>query len=159
MAWAPLAALGKGQPAVRATVDEWQLDACPHHGPGMALASTGGYHAVWFGMRKGEAAVRYGRLTEHGAPQGPVRSLPDERAEHADVAASGRKVAIVWRSYDGERTRVRAWVSADDGASFVVRELMSSPLDNDHPRLVANGPDNFVVWRTERDIHVRKIAW
>ncbi len=158
-AFAPLSALGKGQAPARASVDEWKLDACPHHGPGMANASTGGFHAVWFGLRKGDAAVHYGRLSAGGNPVGQVRDLPDERAEHADVAASGRKVAIVWRSFDGERTSVRSWVSGDDGATFVLKELMSSTEDNDHPRLVAQGADNYVVWRTERDIHVRKIAW
>ena len=54
---------------------------------------------------------------------------------------------------------MRSWVSGDDGATFVLKELMSSTEDNDHPRLVAQGADNYVVWRTERDIHVRKIAW
>ncbi|HZF80534.1 MAG TPA: sialidase family protein, partial [Rubrivivax sp.] len=47
---------------VRATFDRWAIDACPHHGPGLAPARGGGYHAVWFGERGGQGRVRYGRL-------------------------------------------------------------------------------------------------
>lgn len=158
-AFAPLAALGKGQAPVRATYDEWVLGACPHHGPGLANAADGGFHAVWFGLRAGMAAARYGRLAPDGSPQGPIRLLPDEQAEHADVASAGRRVAVVWRAFDGKQTRVRAWVSQDDGANFVQRELFASPLDNDHPRLAMRGDEAHVIWRTEREVHVRKIDW
>ena len=75
------------------------------------------------------------------------------------MAAAGSRVAIVWRSFDGQRTRVRAWVSGDDGATFVLKELMASARDNDHPRLAMRGDDVFVVWRTEREVNVRKIPW
>ena len=125
----------------------------------MAVAASGGFHAVWFGMRQDVAAARYGRLSEQGSPQGPVRVLPDDMAEHADVTTSGKRVAIVWRSFDGERTRLRAWLSVDDGANFTLRELLATNQDNDHPRLASHGADRYVVWRTEREIHVRKIVW
>ena len=157
--FALLSAMGKGQAPTRASYDEWVLGACPHQGPGMANAAAGGFHAVWFGMRQGDASVHYGRLAPDGTPQGLVRKLPDAQAEHADVAAAGSRVAIVWRSFDGQRTRVRAWVSGDDGATFVLKELMASARDNDHPRLAMRGDDVFVVWRTEREVNVRKIPW
>src|SRR5688500_13121414 len=51
----------------RASFDEWKIDACPHHGPGLAAASDG-YHAVWFGIRGDEPAVRYARLDASGKP-------------------------------------------------------------------------------------------
>jgi hypothetical protein len=60
----------------------------------------------------------------------------------------------VWRSYDGTRTHLRAWVSADDGAHFSVRELASSTDENDHPRVVALKQGMQVVWRTAKEIHV-----
>ncbi|MDZ4251017.1 MAG: hypothetical protein U1A72_00390, partial [Sulfuritalea sp.] len=61
---------------VRASFDDWRLDACPHHGPGLAAAQAGGYHAVWFGEKAGRAAVRYGRLDADGRPQGVAQELP-----------------------------------------------------------------------------------
>jgi hypothetical protein len=151
------AVLGGQTLPVRASFDDWKLDACPHHGPGLAPAAQGGYHAVWFGEKAGRAAVRYGRLSAGGAPQGEAQELPDPRAEHADVVASGRQVAIAWRSYDGVQTRLRAWVSADDGAHFALRELASSKEENDYPRLLASPAGLRVLWRTAKEIHVLPI--
>ncbi len=135
---------------VRASQDGWKLDVCPHHGPGLTpAASGGGYHAVWFGERAGQPGVRYGRLDAAGRPQGAARRLPDAAAEHADVVSQGPHVAVVWRSFDGEKHHLRAWLSRDDGASFELRELASSTRDNDHPRLAAAGGRMVAVWRTE----------
>ena len=157
-AFAPLSALGSQRKPTRATQDGWVLAACPHHGPGLAAASGGGYHAVWYGLREGVVAARYGRLGADGQPMGAVQALPDAGAEHADVAASGHHVAVVWRSYDGQQTRLRAWLSDDDGAHFTLRELAGSTADNDHPRLLRNGNTLQVVWRTLDDIQVYRLA-
>jgi hypothetical protein len=142
---------------MRATLDRWALDACPHHGPGLAPAAAGGYHAVWFGIRAGVPAVRYGRLDAQGAPASEVQALPDPSAEHADISSAGRHVAIVWRSFDGEATRLRAWVSDDDGRSFRLRELARSADDNDHPRLVRRGGEVFAVWRNVKEVRVERV--
>ena len=153
------AAEGEVPPGVpmRATLDRWALDACPHHGPGLTPAAAGGYHAVWFGIRAGVPAVRYGRLDAQGAPASEVQALPDAAAEHADVVSAGRNLAIVWRSFDGEATRLRAWVSDDDGRSFRLRELARSADDNDHPRLVRRGDEAFAVWRTAKEVRVERV--
>lgn len=152
------AILGEAAKApVRASFDGWKLDACPHHGPGLAASTQGGYHAVWFGDKAGRAAVRYGRLAADGRPQGEVRELPDARAEHADVVASGKQVAIAWRSYDGAQTRLRAWVSTDDGAHFALRELATSKEQNDYPRMLATPAGIRVLWRTAKEIRVLPI--
>ena len=148
---------GDAKAPVRASFDGWKLDACPHHGPGLAPAAQGGYHAVWFGDKAGRSAVRYGRLGADGSPQGAVRELPDARAEHADVITSGNQVAIAWRSYDGTQTHLKAWVSVDDGASFVLRELAASKEENDHPRMLTMLDGLRVLWRTAKEINVLPI--
>lgn len=145
-----------GEP-VRATFDGWTIDACPHHGPGLAPASGGGYHAVWFGEREGEAAVRYGRLTPTGEPAGNVRPLPDANAEHAAVASAGASVAVVWRSFDGQATTLRAWLSSDDGANFALRDVASSVHDTDHPVILTRDGRFFVIWRTVDEIRVEQL--
>ena len=142
---------------MRATWDRWALDACPHQGPGLAPAAAGGYHAVWFGIRAGVSAVRYGRLNAQGAPANEAQALPDAAAEHADVASVGRQVAVVWRSFDGQATRLRAWVSGDDGHSFQLRELARSADDNDQPRLVRRDQQVFAVWRTLNEVRVARV--
>lgn len=156
-AFAPVAARAGDEPA-RATFDRWAIDACPHHGPGLAPAAAGGYHAVWFGDRAGDARVRYGRLKADGTPDGEAQPLPDDRAEHAALASAAGTVAIAWRSFDGQATRWRAWVSTDDGRRFTLKELGRAADDNDHPLLVQQGPRILALWRTTEGVRVEHLA-
>jgi hypothetical protein len=156
-AFAPLGAASGAEP-MRATYDHWAIDACPHHGPGLAPAAAGGYHAVWFGDRAGVAQVRYGQLNADGSPRGEPRLLPDERAEHAAVQSAGSNVVIVWRSFDGQATLWRAWTSNDDGRSFTLKELGRSADDNDHPLLAKRGEQIFALWRTTQGVRVERIV-
>jgi hypothetical protein len=130
---------GEARAPMRATEDGWVLKGCPHHGPGLAAAADGGWHAVWFGQRDGLAAVRYGQLAGDGNPRGKVMVLPDAAAEHAAIAAQGDCVAIVWRAFDGKAMLWRAWLSTNQGRSFSLRTLGRTAGDSDHPRLVV-GP-------------------
>ncbi|MES2163742.1 MAG: sialidase family protein [Pseudomonadota bacterium] len=142
---------------VRASYDNWAVDGCPHHGPALTPAADGGYHAVWFGVRDGLAQVRYGRLDRSGAPLGAAQALPDSQAEHADILASGARLAIVWRSYDGSATHLRAWLSDDDGRHFTLRELASSGADNGYPQLLQKNGRLFVIWNTTEERHVEAL--
>lgn len=141
----------------RASHDGWRLQVCPHHGPGLARAAGGGYHAVWFGERAGIAAVRYGRLDANGQPIGEARLLPDGAAEHADVASDGPIVAIVWRSFDGKAARLNAWISSDGGHDFSLRTLAQTEDESDHPRLALDGRTPYVIWRTTNEIHIYRL--
>jgi hypothetical protein len=157
-AFLPLAELGKGAKPTRATMDGWVIAACPHHGPGLVPAADGGYHAVWFGVRPDGTTAHYGRLASDGTPVGKVRPLPDAGAEHADVLADGKRVAIVWRSFDGQATRLRAWLSNDNGAHFALHDLGSTTEENDHPRLLRSGHGFIAVWRREGAVEVHRVG-
>jgi hypothetical protein len=161
-AFASLAAGSANTPPVRATQDDWRIDACPHHGPGLALAPDKGFHAVWFGIRKvdghDQAAVRYGQLNANGTPRlDTVRPLPDARAEHADVLADGDKVAIVWRSVDATGSQLRGWLSSDGGQTFALTEIASTTLANDQPRLARQGHRMVAVWRNAQEVQVHEL--
>lgn len=157
-AFSTIAAGGETASGVRrASFDEWQIDACPHHGPGLARGSPGGYHAVWFGVRNGEPAIRYARLDEQAAARDLVLVLPDEGAEHADVGSVGTHVAIVWRSFDGARTRYSAWISDDDGKTFAMRALGSTEDESDNPFLVRRDRQLFAIWRTRQEVRVERV--
>ena len=147
---------------VRATFDEWHVNACPHHGPGLAAAAEGGFHTVWFGIRQQDGAaasgVRYGRLKPDGSPDAQtVRRLNDDRAEHADVMAQGQRVAIVWRSSDGLQTTLKAWLSTDGGKTFTERTLAQVQGDNDFARPVQHGTRMAVVWRNPKEVQVYEL--
>jgi hypothetical protein len=67
-------------------------------------------------------------------------------------------VAIAWRSFDGEATAWRAWVSGNDGRSFTLRELGRSSEDSDHPLLVQRGEQIFSLWRTVKGVRVERLV-
>ncbi len=147
---------------VRATFDEWHVNGCPHHGPGLVAAAEGGFHTVWFGIRQQDGAnasgVRYARLKADGSPDAQtVRRLPDDRAEHADVMAQGQRVAIVWRSSDGLQTTLKAWLSTDGGKTFTERTLAQVQGDNDFARPVQHGTRMAVVWRNPKEVQVYEL--
>lgn len=148
-ALARLSPAGAAGPVARATFDRWQVDACPHHGPALAVDERGVRHAVWFSQREGRGAVFYGRLAD-GAVEGQ-RELPDERAEHADLAVAGSHVALLWKSFDGERTRLRAWISPDRGDAWRLLEVAATEGAADQPRALASGGRLFAFWHTERE--------
>jgi hypothetical protein len=149
----------------RSTFDGWQINACPHHGPGLAAdahAGANGFHTVWFGIRKvhgqDQAAVRYARLNAQGVPlRKTERVLPDPRAEHADVMAHGSKVAVVWRSSEGTVTTLKTWLSQDGGQNFSLKTLAQTTGHNDHPRLAQNGEQMVVIWRNTQEIQVHEL--
>lgn len=149
---------------VRATFDEWHVNGCPHHGPGLATAADGGFHTVWFGIRQldGDAAsgVRYARLKADGRPDAQsVRRLPDDRAEHASVMAHGQRVAVVWRSSDGMVSTLKVWLSTDGGQTFTERRLAQVQGDNDFARPVQFGARMAVVWRNTKEVQVYELAF
>ncbi|HRP98686.1 MAG TPA: sialidase family protein [Rhodocyclaceae bacterium] len=133
----------------RATFDGWRIDACPHHGPSLALAPDGTRHAVWFNQREGEGRVFYGRLGQ-GAVDGQ-RPVGGPRAAHADVAVAGARVAIVWKEFDGERTALWAELSDDGGRTFTRHALAATAGASDQPRLLRRDDALFAFWHTENE--------
>ena len=157
-------AQGQSKLPVRSTFDDWQINACPHHGPGLAAnTSQTGFHMVWFGIRKQDGqdvpGVRYARLNANGEPLlSSVKALPDARAEHADVLAHKQRVVVVWRSSEGSTSTLKAWVSDNEGQSFSVKVLGQTQGPNDHPRLVQRAEKMLVVWRDTKEIKVYDVS-
>jgi len=147
---------GSATPVTRVTADDWRIDVCPHHGPGLARDGRGGLHAVWFSAAPQRTGVFYGRLGENGAAAG--QRLGGVAAEHADVAAAGDTVAIAWKEFDGERTRLRGRVSSDGGERWREVELASTEGASDHPRILTFGGRCYVLWNT-REQPLRVLAF
>lgn len=172
---------GRGLTLVRATYDQWQVEACPDHGPALALTAQA-RHAVWFDLVQQRGTVFYGRLgnvlpgaTDSDAGAGharpasaPVpapaaavkieglRTLPDG-AEHADIVASGESVWVVWQRFDGQQNTIGGMTSSDGGQSWRETSLASSRGAVDQPRLVLQGKRALLVWNTaEQGLLVRK---
>lgn len=133
----------------RATFDDWRSDVCPHHGPALAVDGSGQLHAVWFTQGKNGAGVFYGRLGE-GRVDGR-RRVGGATAEHADIAANGRSIAIAWKEFDGERSQLKTMLSQDGGSTWRDYRLMSTDGPSDQPRLLQYGGSFYVFWNTQRE--------
>lgn len=133
----------------RATFDDWRVDVCPHHGPSLAADRGGGLHAVWYTGAAGNAGVYYGRL-EPGGVAGQ-RRVGGETAEHADLAAAGDQLAIVWKEFDGQRSTLRALQSFDRGVTFIEREIGATAEASDQPRILVRDGRFYVFWNTRRE--------
>jgi hypothetical protein len=144
---------GSPETLLRATFDHWKLDGCPHHGPSLAVGSSGERHAVWFNQKDGEGRVFYGRLGRSPDVDAVAsqRQVGGPRAEHADLAVSGQRVALVWKEFDGERTHLFADLSGDAGKTFKTVELAASAGVSDQPRALTHGDKLYAFWNTERE--------
>jgi hypothetical protein len=149
-ALAELGVDGKPGPAVRVTFDDWRVDACPHHGPSLSYGADGARHQVWFNGKEGAGGgVQYARAGDRQAV-----TLGGAQAEHADVLASGRRVAVVWKEFDGQATAIRAKLSADGGRTWRESRLAATTGDSDKPFLIDGRAGPLLVWRT-RDEGIR----
>lgn len=143
---------GRVESVQRVTFDRWRVDACPHHGPSLALDSTNVRHAVWFNHVNGEGHVYYGRLPQReGESVSGQRTIGGALAAHADLAVSHQRVAIVWKEFDGQKTLLRAEISEDGGLGFRAIELGSTAGASDQPRALRRGDALYAFWRTERE--------
>ena len=140
---------GKAGDVRRVTFDDWRVDVCPHHGPSLDMDASGRLHAVWFTQAPRNSGVFYGRLRDGGVEL--QRRIGGETAEHADLAIAGDRVAVAWKEFDGERSRLRAMLSDDAGEHWRERELATTPEASDHPRVLVRAGAFFVFWNTRRE--------
>lgn len=131
----------------RATHDEWQIDACPHHGGGIAVDGRGVLHLTWFTSGKIRSGLFYQRL--EGDTESPPMGLgnPSAQAGHSSVAAAGSMVVLAWREFDGRTHVAQAMRSDDGGASWhgPIRVAEAAGAA-DYPLPLTDGKRALVVW-------------
>lgn len=156
-AMAVLPPAGRPGPITRVSFDNWRIDACPHHGPSVAFDAEGRRHQVWFSGGDDNGGLFYSMTRPDGRAGKAVR-LGGGRAEHGEVLSAGQTIAVVWKEFDGQETKVMARLSTQAEPVWQERVAASSSGTSDHPHLVRQGQAIWLVWRTEDDgIVVRKL--
>lgn len=141
---------GKTAAPKRATFDDWRIDACPHHGPALAYGMDGTRHQAWFNV-KGEAGGVFYASAPAGGELGLPVKLGSALAQHADVVAAGKEVALAWKQFDGKSTAILGKISHDGGRSWRELELARTERDSDQPHLLAAPGGIVLVWRTQTE--------
>jgi len=142
------------EPIRRVADDQWKTDACPHHGPTIAVSESGKFHVAWFT----QGAKRSGVFYANSSNQGVTYSQPTRVGrEGANVSrpyllASGGRVWLAWKEFDGADSSVYLKQSDDDGKTWSMPRIVSKTSGySDHPLLLAQGSEVFLSWLTRSD--------
>jgi hypothetical protein len=138
--------------------EHWQIDACPHHGPGLAIDGNGRYQAVWFSGAEGKQGLYYAYSDDGGASFSRPLTFGAAGAKHPHIGASGQRVAIVWMEFDGKRTLIRGMQSQDGGAHFdTPATLGETDQKADYPFVISDGDDLYLSWQSQSGYRLQRL--
>lgn len=145
-----LMALDARESPRRITRDRWRIEACPHHGPALAVGG-GVHHFAWFTNGPEAQGLFYARSANGGEDVSPPMALGDvdARPSHPALIARDDEVFVAWREFDGEASAIRIMHSADRGESWSAPLTVARAVDaSDHPLLIAdaNGRRVYLSW-------------
>jgi len=141
-------------PARRVSADDWKIEACPHHGPSIAILPDGSYHVAWFTDGSARKGLFYARADNGDTPFGAPRALSTPRRQPARpyLLANGTALHLVWKEFDGTKSTVRWQVSHDSGRTWSDPRTVADTEDaSDHPLLVATAGRAYLSWLTKAD--------
>ena len=145
---------GKSVMGVRVSEDNWAIDACPHHGPSLAIDAAGMRHVAWYtggGVRKG---LFYAHESGQGAPFSAPQPFGDDArtAQHPQVLANSGSLVRAWKEFDGETTAILFQASYDGGTVWTQPATIATTKDaSDHPILIAKAERVFLSWLTKAE--------
>lgn len=140
--------------AIRATHDDWHIEACPHHGPSLSISSNGIYHMVWYTGAPGREGLYYQHTSDRGRTfSAPVRfGDNDAAAGHPYVASTGHHVVVVWKEFVDDASRIRSIESDDDGTTWSTPATIASTRGaSDHPLLIPRNGTIYLSWFTQNE--------
>ena len=142
--------------AMRLSYENWNVAACPHHGPALSIAKDGVYHAAWFS----NAAQQRGLFYAYSSDGGRIFSAPlnfgkpAAQAAHPAVLSLGVRVFLAWKEFDGENTGIVAMSSRDGGKSWSVPAKLASTADaSDSPLLIDGRGRVWLSWSSKNEGH------
>lgn len=139
-------------PVRRVSVDDWKIEACPHHGPSIAIAADGSYHVTWFTDGARRKGLFYARADSADTPFTSPRALsrPERQPARPYLLANGPDLHLVWKEFDGDKVAVRWQVSHDSGRRWSDPRTVAETTDaSDHPLLVADKQRAYLSWLTK----------
>ena len=140
-------------PVIRVAEDNWNIDACPHQGPTLAISESGTYHVAWFTNSATRQGLYYARATDRNTFSEPLAfGNTEAQPAHPALLAVGDHIYLAWKEFDGKQATVRAMLSTDDGAQWSEPWIVAAAAGgSDLPQLVRNGESAFLSWNAQRE--------
>jgi len=145
-------------PLQRVSRENWRIDACPHHGPALAIANDGTYHAVWFSGAESKQGLFYAHSKDSGQTYSPAIAFGGPGAKRPNVVAHGQRVLITWLEFDGSNTFVKARQSLDGGQHWSEpKSLAQSPGAADYAFLLSDDQGIYLSWQTQQGYRFQRL--
>lgn len=135
----------------RVARDNWEIDACPHHGPALSIAPDGTYHVAWFTGAAAHAGIYYARSTDAGQRFSAPLAIGNAQTQagRPQVLSLGPKVYLAWKELVGKNAVVRAQLSTNGGRSWGAASTLAQTAGaSDHPLLINSGERVYLSWYT-----------
>jgi len=139
---------------VRMSHENWNVAACPHHGPSVSITREGVYHAAWFSNAPQRQGLFYANSGDKGKTFSEPLSFGNSamQASHPAVLGLGKKVYLVWKEFDGERTSIMLKRSVNGGKVWSAAASLASTSDaSENPSLIAGRGRVFLSWNTKNE--------
>jgi len=139
--------------------ENWKIDACPHHGAGLAISDTDVYHEVWFSNADNKKGLFYAHSSDGGKHFSESMPFGGAGASHPHVKTLGQHVAIVWEEFDGKKNVLQLIKSSDEGKTWSKPEAIAETTKGvDTPFLISDGLAIYVSWQVpQQDYRLQKI--
>lgn len=141
----------------RATFSDWRVEACPHHGPALAVTADGMRHMAWFSMAQGKPGLFYSRLSADGKPVGGAWAFTGAaqagaQASHPALLSADGAIWLAWKQFADDRMQILLRKSTDGGAHWSApASLARTDGGSDHPQLLARDRHVYLSWRTQAE--------
>jgi hypothetical protein len=141
-------------PVERVSDDNAVIDACPHHGPSLAIGPDGTYHVTWFALGSKLKGLYYARSSDGGKSFSTPMPLGDGKAQVSRpyVLAAGGTIYLAYKVFNGERTSVEVMTSSDQGQTWSKPWTAAETAEaSDHPLLIADGERAYLSWFASKE--------
>jgi hypothetical protein len=134
--------------------ENWAVDVCPHHGPGLSISNSKAYHAVWFSNSNTKQGLFYAYSTDAGNNFSQPINFGNAGATHPHVLALGQQVGIVWQEFDGKNNVVQFMQSKDGGKTWAKPTLAAqTEAMLDEPFLLSDERHMYLSWHVPQQVY------
>jgi len=137
----------------RVSKDNWQIDACPHHGPSIIEDKYKKLHLVWFTASEKRKGIFYGRLNSTNSQADNLVNLSNQpSASHPYIISNEKMLLAVWKEFNRNTTQIKQVVSTDFGKNWSEPAVVTETAgESDHPLLLTNKNKFWLSWSTEQE--------